>query len=202
MRRVRFGIRGDHAQVSFLRQSRQRKEGFPDRPQIIKRTARAEVPAVHTAAQMLAHLLFPANFPRIVASKDRKTHFSEAVDLTPASLRGIKGYYANKDRHRIADETRFKRYRQHRRRIEERMDQKSMELENAGFSVNAFAMNTGETKKGDIVFFEVLEVHLPTVTRQVRSLPEGPTKKQALALLETLKNAPIRPDGRIRTHQE
>jgi len=42
-------------------------------------------------------------------------------------------------------------------------------------------------RKGNLVFFDIVEVRMPKLIRAVENMPEGMRKKQALELLESIR---------------
>ena len=69
-------------------------------------------------------------------------------------------------------------------------------------------MNVGIRKRGknkDLIFFEVSQIHLPTMQKAINSLPEENLrqlrrKKQAKLLFDFIKKQPQNKEGFVNTH--
>ncbi|MDD5148102.1 MAG: hypothetical protein PHH08_01410 [Candidatus ainarchaeum sp.] len=177
----RLSIEGDHAKVELLSRRRQKKLGFRPEPRLVKRVSGKRLRFAYSLGMSLAHVLFPKNFPEIVASgRGRKTTYSAAIELDAKSQAAINDWYAFHMRtaNFVLHEKRLKRMG---------IDEKADALNSCGIIVNKKPMNVGVTQKGSLVFFEVVNVNVQLLEAKIRVLPESLKKKQAARLLSALK---------------
>jgi hypothetical protein len=171
-------IEGDHAAIMPL--GKKEKREFRGHPELLKRAAKTKTPRTYTAAMCIASLLYPKNFPKIVASGlDRKTTYSLKVAVDKQSKIGIQAYYAPGNQ---------PKYAKHSKRLAPWIVKKWRQIkEESGIIVNTKAVNAATTKRGSLVFFEVLYIHLPLLEKRISSMRESTRKRQAIALLNLLK---------------
>jgi len=153
---------------------------------IVKRTHVAKdsiVPASYSAALSLANLLFPNNFPKIIATDLKKsnsvhsnTTYSKQVILTKESQRGIDSFYEERAQgngfiahHNNSDFSNY--YKKNHLEIQKISDKISAET---GLEINDGAMNVGITKKGSkshFVFFELDGIDFGKLNNYIQKLP-------------------------------
>ncbi|MDO8624996.1 MAG: hypothetical protein Q7R47_02855 [Candidatus Diapherotrites archaeon] len=183
---MKFGIRGDHAQVKALKPAEQRRFGFPIHPQIVKRVSKVPLSSKYSAAMILAHILYPGRFSQLVASgldKGKRTTFSVAVDLEPKSMRAIKAYYRNK---KFPSKRLEKKYRAHQFDADSASKQISRDMyAESGILPNPTAMNVGFLRNKKLVFFEIDRINLEMLEERISAL-SGEQKKISLVLLTEL----------------
>src|SRR3989344_5980777 len=96
MPRQRFKIHGEHARVRSLKPEEQRKIGFRPEPLIVRRKSRKPLSPVYSAAMLLAHMLYPENFPEIAATSAKRKHhmtYSVFAPTDAQSRKATKSFY-------------------------------------------------------------------------------------------------------------
>ena len=201
-------IHADHADVYTLHGGAQKRIfkkplGF----QVVKRKSTVPNPKSYSRAMTLAHVLWPNNFPRILASGTKlsgeahsKVTYSKRVRLTDHSEAAIHENYEHK---KLPHEKVL--YKEHDRMLQKHVHTLEERLAQNGVFINYKSMNVGKTKKG-FVFFEVGMVNVILLSKYIRTLGEKTSaqrlqKKQALQLVESLKNE-ADPFGFVVTHVE
>ncbi len=186
-RKNKIHIEGVHAEVRSLSRSEQR--GFSGQPPLVKRISRERLVPGYTTAIGIAKLLYPKNFPKIVACdlKNRKIIYSERVFLGKRSQKGIEA----------ADKPggfRSKAFRKHARSIKEKARAEAVRIgEESGINVITILTNVGFSRRGkNLVFFEVGSINIPMLEERINSMSERRPgeklrKKQAVLLLDMLK---------------
>jgi len=173
-------IRGDHAIVSEVPKSRIR---FATRRRVIERWSKNKLDvtevALYSHAHTLAHLLFPRNFVKPIASAiDGSAHYSELRDIDEASRTGIIDFYKT---------SRWEKYLNHTDRIysNDKVRDRSITLRQAGIFVNTKPMNIGFDKIGEPVFFEIACVSPRLLKKYIQKKVGNGTlkKKQTMELL-------------------
>lgn len=172
---------------------------------IVQRTHIAKnssVPASYSVAMTLANLLFPNNFPKIIATGLKDTNaqhsntiYTKLVPLKKESLRGIESFYEERSKgngfeafHNDSDFSRYyKKYGSDIQKISDKISAKS------GLQINDSTMNVGVRKgiKKNFVFFELDGVDLRKLGAFIQKLPastpqQSLKKKQAVALFDFL----------------
>ncbi|MCX6803540.1 MAG: hypothetical protein NTY48_03135, partial [Candidatus Diapherotrites archaeon] len=146
------------------------------------------------------HLLYPKNFPLIIASGVEKEHrphgettsrvtYSKKVPLTLESQNVIEKYYLYKS-------TTFHYFTAFENKHYYKVFQQAERIfEESGIHPNSQMMNVGLRRKGNrprFVFFEVSWINIPKLHKFIRAMPESNSaqklrKKQAMELFEFIK---------------
>jgi len=175
-------IRSDEAEVRTL--GRSAKKRFKGHPELVRRVSYKKHMPGHSLAKSIAWLLYPEHFPKPVASgTDRRTGYTERVVLDSQSQKGIEGWYDGN----------FIAYKNHNARVITNASLKQEEiLDESGISANSIPMNVGVTKKGKLMFFEVVKIFPGKLEKKILAMPEATgqeslRKKQALELLQGIK---------------
>lgn len=208
MRRNKVSINGEHSRVRSLDPLRAKGLGFRNR-WIVKRKARERLPKSYSASMCLANLLYPNHFPRTVASGlDRKTTFSEHVEVSERSKRAIKLVYRRVGNNPLAflmrgfDNLRpgAPPFRRHEKQVRLEAEPIRDAIRNeSGIRANITPMNVGFRGRLPF-FFEISSINLFKLRDKIVSLPEGRKKKQALRLFELIQ-ADSSEDGIVRPHR-
>jgi len=194
MRRRRFSIRGDHAKVNTLSKSKKKKLGFSGRQRIVQRAAESRLPVSYSAALCLANLLYPRNFPRLMASGlDKKTTFSRLVEIDKPSQKAINSFYR-----RRYDSAQYKHHEINVNSEATHNVWLKIKKE-SGISINWGAMNIGFRNKNP-VFFEIHLIDLKKLNSKILALPEGKKKQLAMSLFKMLEEADYSGNNTIYPH--
>jgi len=191
-------ILGDHARVRALRKREQQKLHFKNKKRVIERESYDPPRTGYSLAMSLANVLYPRNFPKLIATSTKKPSeahatktYSELVQLDPKSQRGITNFYNAKK----INVPNLKAYARHRARVYKQSTTVSRKIfETTGIDANMLEMNVGRTKR-NTVFFELEQINIPKLVMHIRLLPENTlrqrlTKKQALGLITSLEKSP------------
>ncbi len=171
-----------------------------------RRQLRGDVvlPAVYSSSMSLAHLLFPNNFPKMIATGLKKPAlphsiitYSKLVPLTQESQKGIDSFYIDIRKNRVADAWKVP-YHAYSTKYYTQMRNAASKIEESGLLLNDQPMNVGIRNvngKKEFVFFEVDEINLPKLALHVQKLPQKTgeqklAKAQARALLDFIKTQP------------
>lgn len=208
LRKIR--VRGDHATVTtlsrkaareFLPKTKktQKKQKLRTRNQddtrIVKRTTHeGEInPATYSVAHALAHLLFPKNFAKIIASgtdfelQHARTNYFVQTPTTKRYQSAVKSIYSG-------EETKHNRYEAKYSRL---FNDLYRQLSKAGIYINTIGVNIGVRKNGKRTYpvaFEIRTVSIPKLRDVVENLPsrtpeERLKKKQAMELFKYLESS-------------
>ena len=209
----RLYIAGEHASTHQLdgkwkKKIFKRKLKYP----IIMRTARhtSPNPRLYSIGHSLAHLLYPKNFPKILASGlpghspqgSFRITYSKKAKLTKESQSGIEGYYKSQ----IGSANGAKDYSLHVAGIIRKAENLAFRIyQESGLSFNSLTMNTGKSVKKNVIYFELDNIYLPRTISFVEKMPqETPAqklrKKQAYALLEALGKFDKNETGLVQIH--
>ena len=171
------------------------------------------VPASYSAAMSLANLLFPKNFPQIIATGLKRRNqqhssisYSKLVPLTQESQKGIESFYGEV-LNKKPKSVKGTKYNEHSKKISQKLFETSMKIEESGIVLNNSPMNVGVRKSigKELVFFEIGGIDLKKLHRYIRKLPQTTkaqklTKDQAWVLFKFLKTQPVEADGLVHTH--
>ncbi|MDD5163355.1 MAG: hypothetical protein PHD95_04060 [Candidatus ainarchaeum sp.] len=197
----RISIRGDHARVKTLSRRRHSRLGFDPEPRIVQRKSKKILVRSYSVAMALAHILYPENFPKLVASSlDRKTTFSEQVQTNKNSHKAVKSFYRRLPyrkaldsvfpRLRVLKDLKYnpRKYRAHEEKVKQNAIPLADEvLSESGIEINPKAMNIGFAKNGSPVFFEITGIYPKVLRKKIESMQESLEKKQAMQLLEAIE---------------
>ncbi|MEI7961045.1 MAG: hypothetical protein WCI04_01800, partial [archaeon] len=154
-------------------------------------------PKGYSLGHSLAHIFYPHNFPKIIASgthgnstqsKFRVT-YSKKINLTEESQKGIEGFYKKN----LECNDGVAHYEAHQKKLGDSAFCLADKIyQESGVFPNPRAMNAGKSKKNKIVYFEINFVYLPRAISFVEKMPKNTPaqklrKKQATVLLEELK---------------
>ncbi|MFH1256914.1 MAG: hypothetical protein V1494_06520 [Candidatus Diapherotrites archaeon] len=180
-KRRKIRISAGHSMVESLGwlERKRFKRGF----EIVRRVSDEKLSSVYTSAFCLANLLYPKEFPKIIASGlDKHTTYSKRVYLDNLSQKGIEAQYSFMD---IGG-----KFGMHAEAIKEAAEKRAKEImDESGIEVDKRAFNVGCRADGKgIAFFAIKKINLPRLEIRIRnSMRAGTEKKQALAMLQQLK---------------
>jgi hypothetical protein len=149
----------------------------------------ASLPASYSSAMSLANLLFPNNFPKVIATglKEKgnlhsSVVYSQLVPLTRESQRGIESFYHNRKQTRglIFFKTPFEKYSVANKDSFHKVAEKIGE---SGLLINYNPMNVGireNSAKKSFVFFEVFGVDLFKIKKYINKLPVSTDSQKLL----------------------
>ena len=175
------------------------------------------LPASYSSAMSLANLLFPNNFPRIIATglkEQSNLHssvvYSKLVPLKKESQRGINSFYTNRMQRRGLNflETPYHKYSVANKTSIREVARK---LEESGLVINDALMNVGISQNGakkSFVFFEVSGIDLFKIRKYINALPTSTAsqkllKAQAERLVSFIESQEANgPDMRVNTHSQ
>lgn len=199
-KRKDFRISGEHAFVNSFGKDFSKEERIAfKRRRIVKRVSKRELPKAYSIALCIANLLYPKNFPKIIASGiDKKTTYSKRIHLSDGSQKGINAFYKDREIARTVG-GRYKNpwrgiaFLRHEKNVAEKITKIAGKIESeSGIRVNYLAVNVGEKGK-EIVFFEVFSIDSLRLKQKIGSLRESLKKKQLLELFEELEKHCARP---------
>lgn len=231
-----ISIRGEHASVrtlSAIQQAKRFGKATTSKLQLAKQVIATKmkegtlvrrkhikkgyyVPASYSAAMSLANLLFPKNFPQIVATglktktqKHSNVTYTKFIPLTKESQKGIESFYDDvlNKKFRMFFNFEKTKYNKYPKKVNPKIAEISKRIGESGIVLNDYPMNVGVRRAigNEFIFFEVGAVDLKKLHRYIRKLPQATekqklTKSQAWALFEFLKTQPVESDGLIHTH--
>ncbi len=146
------------------------------------------LPASYSAAMNLANLLFPKNFPKLIATGLRESGnphalvtYSKQIPLTRESQQGIDSFYTNRIQRRGLNfiKTSYGKYADANKASIREVARK---IEESGLVINDLVMNVG-IRKGlgkEFVFFEVSGIDLPQIRKYVNNLPQKTDSQKLL----------------------
>jgi hypothetical protein len=136
----------------------------------------AILPVSYSSAMSLANLLFPKNFPRIIATglkEEGNLHssivYSQLVPLTRESQRGIECHYSNSMQRRGLTP-----FQKHSASNKNSILEATKRIEESGLFINPASMNVGIRENGaqkSFVFFEVEGIDLFKIKKYINNLP-------------------------------
>ncbi|MBU0636448.1 hypothetical protein KKE06_05470 [Candidatus Micrarchaeota archaeon] len=205
----RIKIVGDHATVTSVSWKEQSRMG--QRIPLVRRNARHSQSPQEELALGIAHILYPQQFPKLIASginpktgQFSNTTFLKQIKLTRTSQKGIETFYnISRTAHTISPK-KWKRdiakFRRHSERVQKRAKELASKIaQESGIQANWKPMNVGEKPNGELVFFEVPRVNLEQLEKRIRAMPNGTHKDSGLEILEKLKKS-SQGKKEIRTH--
>ncbi|MBN1941079.1 MAG: hypothetical protein JW772_02765 [Candidatus Diapherotrites archaeon] len=192
MLKRRINIHAQDSHVTSLRRREKKKIGLPKKYGVVKRTAYKQPSELYAPAMAIAHLLCPGNFPRIIASGlDRKTVFSNEIQLDKPSQKAINSYYRRRARSvkKAKPVEKSRKYLEHEARVKKSALQLAREIEEeTGMRPNLKAMNIGFSAGGNFpIFFEVSRINIPVLEKRIKSIVLATQRAQALELLDLIK---------------
>ncbi|MFH1587191.1 MAG: hypothetical protein ABID38_05005 [Candidatus Diapherotrites archaeon] len=196
----KLDIVGDHARTREL--NAKEKRLFKGRPRMVARVSKKKLMPVYSAAMTVANLLYPKNFPEMIASKRGKsgmarTTYANRVFIGREDQANIETYYTTKNE-------KFKESMKELDPGAKKLCDKIF-LE-SGIHLNRKKMNVGRIANRDLVSFEVAFVKIPRLRDFIKRMPFGIKRKQATRLLKVIEEyANENPDlvdkyGQIMTH--
>ena len=169
-------------------------------------SVKRRIPASYSSAMTLAHLLYPKNFPKIIATGTKlakelhsQITYTQYSPLTRQSQLGINSFYYWRSGAGDA-------YHKHKTQNKKAIQAAYKEIKQSGIFANKKAMNVGISKSDakTPVFFEVTGIYLPRLKVTIQNLPanneeQRRTKRQAQLLLKFLEKQP-NVSGLLHTH--
>jgi len=185
-------IVAEHSIVQELSPRQMHKVGLFPGQQIIRRSAYRTNKPAYSIAMTLCNLLYPREFVRQIASGANKSQnrvtYSTKTNLSRGSQRAIYSFYrrGKSKKERDSDYLKYARYS---KKIKEKSEKRALKiLSESGISVNKNAMNIGIGKNiKTFVLFEPYEINIIQTESFIRKMPKGLKKRQAIELLNGLR---------------
>ncbi len=192
--RLFFGkeIEGEHAKIRI--ETKGKLKGY------VRRFGKVQK-REYSLSMAMAHVMFPENFPKPIASGDpapkqksinRQVTYSEPVLLDDQSQRAIEDIYEGMKENKIANEVapeHMAKLGKHGIYEGGQRQENSIlhSFESAGIKTNSLPTNVGFNVHGTPIFFEVLEINVSLLEKAIKKVKDPLRKKQAIKVLEGLK---------------